>query len=80
MKIEILKQEGLVLLQIVSRMFERRFEKYERYPYFYKWLERFNSGRAIAMADNHTENVIKKLLEEAGVTEKDLMGSILTEY
>ena len=76
MKIEILNQRGLLLLQIVSRMFERRFEKYEQFSYFYEWLERFNGGSAISHSDNQTKEVIEKLLNEAGVTERDLTGSI----
>lgn len=77
MKIEIVKwKEGLLLLQIVSRLFEKRFEKFEEHYYFYEWLERFNKGSAIAHADSNTEWWINQILSEAKVSEQDLMGSI----
>lgn len=77
MRIEIVKwKEGILLLQIVSRLFERRFKKFEEHSYFWEWVERFNKGSAIAHADSNTEYYIKELFKEACVSEQDLIDSI----
>jgi hypothetical protein len=77
MRIELVKyREGILLFQVVSRLFEKRFEKFEEHSYFFEWLGRFNDGSAIAHADRSTEFWIQELLKEAKVNEQDLMGSI----
>lgn len=77
MRIEIVKfREGILLLQLVSRLFEKRFEKFEEHYYFWEWVDRFNRGSAIAHADRNTEFWIQELLKEAKVNEQDLAGSI----